>query len=421
MKVKLFSTSLIFSSLLLGGCTQDVLFTEHTNDVDNVNKSASFKIPSDVAIEQAMGFISDLNPATRGEKRSVKEITLIGNDSKTRSGEEGDSLLYLINFADDKGFVLMSADVRSIPIYAISDTGNFIINEENEEQMTGIIEGAKQNVLAASLDTVPVGPGVQIKPWWLMNGWESVPINYRIAPKLSEFQSRVSEYGGFSKYCRNGKGEPAMSGCVAIATEQLLSYYQHPTYIDNYYISWENANSSAGLNTVARVLQLIGSPKYLDLDYQDENNIAPGNHEDVPPTLTKLGYQHCGRFIGFFANEQVAVDALDEGPILVRAKSTKFGDAGHLWVIDGMIQYKVNTNHYISTPPVYIYPNLFHCVWGFPDGSSNGYYYADLYGFIGEPCFKDSTDPTSNECSQYASCDKKVVFLYGFKPIRSQE
>ena len=421
MNVKLFSTSLIFSSLLLGGCTQDVLFTEHTNNVDKGNQSASFKIPSDVAIEQAMGFISDLNPATRSEKRSVKEITLIGNGSKTRSGEEGDSLLYLINFADDKGFVLMSADVRSIPIYAISDTGNFIINEENEVQMTGIIEGAKQNVLAASLDTVPVGPGAQIRPWWLMSGWESVPINFRIAPKLSEFQSRVSEYGGFSKYCRNKNGEPAMTGCVAVATEQILSYYQHPTYIDNYYISWENANSSAGLNTVARVLQLIGSPKYLNLNYKDNENFATGTSGPIPPTFTKLGYQHCGDFVKFFDNEQVAVDALDAGPILMLGYSSKFNDSGHLWVIDGMIQYKVNTNHYIETPPAYIYPNLFHCVWGFPNGNCNGYYYADLYGFIGEPCFKDSTDPTSNEGSKYASCDKNIAFLYGFKPVRSQE
>lgn len=420
MKVKLFSTSLIFSSLLLGGCTQDVLFTEHTNDVDNVNKSASFKIPSDVAIEQAMGFISDLNPATRGEKRSVKEITLIGNESKTRSGEESDSLLYLINFADDKGFVLMSADVRSIPIYAISDTGNFIINEENEEQMTGIIEGAKQNVQAAANNAGTVGSGIQLKPWWLMNGWESVPINYRIAPKLSEFQSRVSEYGGFSKYCRNDKGEPAMSGCMAVATEQLLSYYQHPTYIDNIYISWENANSSNGTNTVARVLQLIGSPKYLDLNYIDANNIAPGKYSKIVPAITKLGYQHCGDFVKFFDNEQVAVDALEAGPILMFGQSSKYDGSGHLWVIDGMIQYKVNTNEYtINTPPDYIYPNLFHCVWGFPNGNCNGYYYADLYGFMGAPCIKDSKDPTSNEGVENASCDYNIKFLYGFRPIRN--
>ena len=408
----------MFSSIfLLSGCAKDDIMLENTTDADVIRQIKTYKISSETAIEQAKGFVSELNPSTRSVNRTVSDITLIGDKNKTRAGEDCDSLLYLINFADDEGFVLMSADVRSIPIYAISDKGNFVINDENREQMTGVIEGAKQNI-KASIDTIKYTGNGHIPPWIGFQGWEKTPINYKIIPKLSEFQSRVSHNGAFSQYCRDDNGKPAQSGCVAVATEQILSYYQHPTYIDNRFISWENANSSNGTNTVARVLQLIGSKDYLKLEYH-ENGLASGKLSNVAPAITKLGYEHCGSFIKFFDNEDTAVNALEQGPILMYASSSKHEDA-HLWVIDGMIQYKVDMNQFtiIGTPLSYTYPNLFHCAWGFPNGDCNGYYYADLYGFIGEPCYKDSTDPATNNNVINIYSDKDVRFLYGFLPKR---
>lgn len=412
-------------SFLLGSCTQDDLFVEDPNVFnEDMSRVFSYKVPEDVATKQAKDFVAALEPGTRSVDRKVSEIRLLGSNVSTRGEENCDSLLYLINFENNEGFVLMSADTRSIPVYAISDKGNFIIDDSNKAQMTAIIEGAKQDVIAAanknSTPSITIGGGGKGTPWPGYTSWASLPINFNIAPKLSEFQSRVSGYGEFAKYCRNSQGEPALSGCVGVATEQILSYYQHPTYIDGNFVSWETANSSNGTDVVARVLQLIGSGKYLDLYYRDMNNLALGNHWDVPIALTKLRYKHCGNYVNFFDNELQAVEELDKGPLLMYSWSTKY-EGGHLWVIDGVIQYKVNTTEFttvVGTPPNYVYPNLFHCVWGFPNGNCNGYYYADLYGFIGEACFKDAKDPISNEGSQCVHGDSDVAFLYGFSPIR---
>lgn len=418
MKFKSLSIFMFSSIFLLSGCAKDDIMLENTTDADVIRQVKTYKISSETAIEQAKGFVSELNPSTRSVNRTVSDITLIGDKNKTRAGEDCDSLLYLINFADDGGFVLMSADVRSIPIYAISDKGNFVINDNNREQMTAIIEGAKQNVKAAT-DTVGYTGDGRINPWPGFRGWDKTPINYKIEPKLCDFQSKVGPTGVFAKYCHTDAGEPASSGCVAVATEQILSYYQHPTYIDGQFISWENANSSNGADTVAKVLWLIGSKKYLKLTYTNDGLYATGFDYNVPPALTKLGYNHSGNYTYFYDNESIAVDALNYGPILMHARSSKYEHHGHLWVIDGMIQYKVEQIQYVgfNTPKSYIYPNLFHCVWGW-EGDCNGYYYADLYGFMGVPSLKDPKDPLSNNASKFVYDDEDVVFIYGFKPIR---
>lgn len=56
-------------------------------------------------------------------KRTIRSVDYYINPS-TRGGESIDTLLYLINYGDEQGFALVSADERLDPVYAISDEGH---------------------------------------------------------------------------------------------------------------------------------------------------------------------------------------------------------------------------------------------------------------------------------------------------------
>lgn len=68
--------------------------------------------------------------ATRTSEKSsreVEEIEVLHSNLQTRSQAGNASVnsdLYLVNYANNKGFALLSSDSRLRPIYAISDTGH---------------------------------------------------------------------------------------------------------------------------------------------------------------------------------------------------------------------------------------------------------------------------------------------------------
>lgn len=406
----------------LCACNQDDLYLK--SDSDNMgkhpNEATSYKLTRDMAINRANSLINEIegNNKTRSS-REIAEVVLIGNDNNTRSGLDQDSLLYLINYDDNKGFALLSADLRTNPVYAISDQGNLDLYGENKDFTENIIEGAKNDIITTleTMSSNPINWDITYDgPWIGFKGWEMETVNFAITPKLCDFQSRISPTPELSKFCKTKKGLPAATGCMAIATEQLLSYYSYPSSIDNFPIKWDKINAGNDNTSLAAVLYMLGSGRYLKLHYK-QNGPAAGYSKDIPEVLSKLGYNHNGEFIGFDENEETAIEALKTGIILMQGGTTKEDADGHVWIIDGMRQYKYTTE-YVAYPrePEYKYANLYHCVWGFKDGSSNGYYYPKVYGFIGKPCVKGNTDSEDDSCSKYAIYDIDITFMYGFQP-----
>ena len=372
------------------------------------------------AIDNANQYMSTLPTLkTRGILPKVADVQIMGLPNvRTRSVDANvDTLLYIVNYEDNQGFAIMSADRRALPIYAISDTGHFEINEDSPEALVANINSAKYDVLSRIEGAQPVNPGWSLPPWPLWKGWDN-DIEYKIPPKLSLFQSRMSYHDPYSKYCYTADGIKSYSGCVAIALEQILSFHKWPGQIESLTLNWNKINSGSDNEALARLLEILGRKDYLSLNYKTNEHPASGNVYNVPDVLKKLKYLNVNNFIGFYENPDIVVDALHTAPIFMTAGTSLPDGDGHAWVIDGMIRYKVDDT--LLQPSVggfvdfhYSYYSLYHCVWGWK-GNCNGYYFQN---FVGLPKFYDETDSRiDGGDSKYVVCDRNVKFLHGFYP-----
>lgn len=109
----------------LTACIHENLPVPVVQDAENNSKVAMVRVidntmtQADLIRNAAAQF--DLKRAvTRSEKeeREIKEVVPI-------NGEDGDPSMYVVNYADNKGWVIISATTDYTPILAHNDTGNF--------------------------------------------------------------------------------------------------------------------------------------------------------------------------------------------------------------------------------------------------------------------------------------------------------
>lgn len=70
------------------------------------------------AAVRSVAALFDAAPATRAEERVIGSI-------HTLRSQAGDPLCYVVNYADDKGFIVVSATKDYMPVMAFSDEGSF--------------------------------------------------------------------------------------------------------------------------------------------------------------------------------------------------------------------------------------------------------------------------------------------------------
>ncbi len=92
----------------------------------------------------------DMSNTTRiGSGYQISDIIAIRSRDCTRSDYlcdsdllsiDIDTLMYVLNFADDRGFAFVAADRRTEPIWALVENGNFDISNlsESEKEVFGL-------------------------------------------------------------------------------------------------------------------------------------------------------------------------------------------------------------------------------------------------------------------------------------------
>lgn len=123
--MKHLSIAVVTLLLILGSCASDEPITP---DKRTVQESAQAFNPHKVPLSHALGYAEQAlnliegHTATRSG-RTVESVEYVSNH-RTRSADSRsviDTALYLVNYANDKGFAILAADNRLHPIYAISD------------------------------------------------------------------------------------------------------------------------------------------------------------------------------------------------------------------------------------------------------------------------------------------------------------
>lgn len=119
---------MVAMAILLPSCMEEPLSEQQqTNVTEQDYEVSEFLVPQDEAIETILSFLGRNKSETRNNSYSITHI----NNETTRNGKTPQGF-YLLNFNDNYGYALISADKRDTnTVYMFSDHGNLKLNVPN--------------------------------------------------------------------------------------------------------------------------------------------------------------------------------------------------------------------------------------------------------------------------------------------------
>ncbi len=309
----------------------------------------------------------------RGHKlsggKSVSASPRLVHTGYTTSGEAS---TYLFSNADEKGFILLSADDQAYPLLGYSDEGSFDSNTIPDNMLWWISQYGRQIEYARSKNIENTAK----VPEFLAE-WEP------IAPMVT---SKWNQDAPFNDQCPLKNGQATYTGCVATAMAQIMNYFKYPEVGEG---SIQYTPSSLG-----RKLSLLFSRQEFDwdnmLDVYSRGGYTETESQAVAYLMKACGYSvrmnynttasgTQGSLVAYAAKtyfkydqnarceyrdiystsvwtEMVYDNLKNVGPMVMNGQAP---DGGHSFVCDG---YDGN--------------GYFHFNWGW-GGSSDGYFTLD--------------------------------------------
>lgn len=356
--------------------------------------------------ESVIAFFDQNSATTRSSARKIGNIIIAkGAKSQTRSSDSADTLAYIINFADDMGYAVISADRRTETILAISPNGN--IDPENEETNPGldIFFANAGDMYEQQIASAEQQEALLLNEALTKMNEANTPSTRAVGytTKVGEWETYSTfaplvkvQWGQTSPYNDNAplvNGKRAYAGCVATAVAQIMSYHRYPT---NY--NWVQINQNTwhyqgeGYNDpahplIASLFRTIGDNVKMNWG-SDPKNGSGAYSSDVPACFSKMGYKKYGAQRGYDINT-ITASISSGSPVYISGASTYYThrhwflgskhthyEGGHAWVIDGYLHRKRKVDLLSGNTVIYSYyeyEQLVHCNYGW-DGGSNGYY-----------------------------------------------
>ncbi|WP_281643608.1 C10 family peptidase [Bacteroides zoogleoformans] len=362
------------------------------------------------SLEEVLSIARNASAIFAGNKtRSVeREIDLANIEyviasPVTRGAEQSraDTLLYVVNYTDGKGFAVVSGNKDTEGLLAITEKGTYRAEQDIQEENGGFslfMELAK-NYVASKKNSLRSGDDL-LQLMEMKREIDTTDV-LRIDPKVV-VQWGQDEYEGM--YAPNGK-----SGCTNTAMGQIMSYFEHPISINLTYadagipvqmLDWQaiklhkidhfHQNCSASTEAhqaIGRLMRQLGELNQSTYHPKGGTNTSPLNARN---TFQHMGYSTSaltrytnGNFSSALANNRLIYmrgncDCHIGGNLVT---------IGHAWVVDGCYEYKVyytewarpigesaweliwesNTEH-----------EYMHINWGF-DGRCNGFFSAGVF------------------------------------------
>ncbi len=321
---------LLLPLLALLSCNQ-----QEMPDVPSVNEpvgeSHNF-VSLNEAVETARLYVSVLKgDNTRAANLKLGKVNLLGK-MNTRAADNDTTRLwgyYVINFVNNNGFALVSADRRNQPVYAVSDEGSLELSD------TVYNPGLRSylNSLPVTSDTtifIPIPGGITPIP-----NPDPVPnpAKVEVAPILPQSVRTWGQGAPFNQFCINTANPEIrnMVGCTAVAAGMIMSHYEWPTVYKGYTFTWSEMKSNHSSTQLARLLRILGDPENFNMVYSPNSSVA--NTTDYTRTFVNMGYKTPTRD-NF--SEAKALSVLRGGePILIYGTETtkKYIEP---WVLDGI-------------------------------------------------------------------------------------
>lgn len=417
------------------GCSKDLNAITEIENVSTTEANHSFYVTVDEAVATAKQFLGAGD--TRSRDLRLKNHTLYKALSGTRSeGEPIDVVFHVINFEDNQGYAIVSADSRATDVYAFSPTGNIDIDEAMEnpgfqifmngatanyedEVYDGIIDTNKINNLVifpsdgpggggSGGGSTPGGGSSEDVTEYMITYLDGVPYHTKyVDMKVMDFVNPLVEVlwhqnSPYNNLCPFINGLQAVAGCAPIAIAQIMSYHEWPTNLNGITFDWESIKAGQqvvdgeDVEAVSNLVREIG--RVAGTTYGSTSSTQTSQ---IIPTFQHFGYTTSS--LRYFSNDLAIYSLENQQPIYTRGNKPNGG--GHGWVVDGYYHYKDLIYYYNTFPPYSLHTTIctnsytyFHCNWGWGDGY-NGYYFSDAFDQYTEDVqmINNITAPNSQE------------------------
>ncbi len=386
---------LLLSGLLLltAGCTNESLDLKPTMENGEQTRSNPFRVKIADALDVAEQVRNDLFANGTRTTPIVKSIQTVTTPNTRSNGV--DTMYYIVNYADNSGFSVLSADKRLPIVQAISDEGSLSLADTSYNKGLALFFNQLDEQInrLGGITFPPVGPPTTPIDTTIHDLLHPDRQIFKMDPIVHTKVREWHQDEPFNSYCPplfDYQPEPrCLVGCMALSLGQILSVFEYPTQIGEYSYDWETIKSIHSTPTF-RLLAQLGSKDYLNLTYGYHPDATFGAANMFMPTLAKLGYSATEKpgFSNLWAEEKLKSGQ----PILV---SGSF----HAWVIDAV--YKSTGYDIIGDDgqPQQSTILLFHCVWG--------------YGKQGDGYFNISNSQVSADYPQRTEDGEIIIYAGG--------
>lgn len=349
------------------------------------------------AIENALEAVALLDGETRAIQRSVKEVEVFcSSESGTRSEVPLlDTMAYVVNFADDAGFAIISHSTRTPTVFAMSDKGNLSPADsvdhpglkvfferlpqyyrmqlaQADSLEHALLDGVLDKLVVDSGSTAKESVGMRVLPGAGIIGGEGRQVVYgrwyaknKIEPKLT---THWHQYDPYNQDTPMVGTDHTLVGCIAVAIGQIMAYHQWPQYC------WDEIDESSDRNlAISKLLHQIGERVNMNYGLSSSN----ANSSYAPSCFAHYDYE-----VGYLLTYSMSEihHSLQTGmPLYARGRSS---NAGHAWVIDGDISLERTVRIFEDGWEIERRTEngwLVHCNWGWRNSSKDGYYQSGIF------------------------------------------
>jgi hypothetical protein len=304
MKNKIYLLSAVLLMNVLQSCKDEV---EENDVVDSVKQEAveglnlralyseKHVIPvseaSEIALKAPEMFAGESTRTKDLIPRTIESIGVYGrtNSSLRSANASEDTLVYVFNYEDNRGFAIVAADDR-IPTQILAYVDEGVLENEVEnpglqfalEQMQNYVESSidnfersKDSLLKVAEENSFVVEAKTSETRAVYTGTSYIYLSEAtVGPLIKVTWAQEDPYNMYvTKNCTPDKfnGGKAPTGCVATATAQVMSYWQYPTKVNNYVMDWNDMCSKSTPETynqksnIARLMREIGFE--VDMNY----------------------------------------------------------------------------------------------------------------------------------------------------------
>lgn len=355
--------------------------------------------------------------------------TSVPQDTETREGEG----VFVVNFKDNRGYVVLSTSKYNEPIIAANDHGfldisvptsnmNLIPVLSNTDAI--LKHGSKLHFFSdlEDEDGKPRRDEPVTEPYEYEFGpWETV---FQVGPLV---QVEWDQGAPHNTKLLEIDGDYPPVGCVATAVSQIMSYHRYPQYDWDRIIADVEFKDPYSKDVLSTLHRDLGKPQYLDMHYTLKASGA--DCANVPRTFRAYGYQSSD--LCDYSWETICAEITARRPVFVSAYSFKHEtttpkflfwggktevsySGGHAWVLDGIkkvrrwIRFIDKRTREVEVS--YQTKELVHCNFGWGKLSNNGYYLSKAFDALKGPVMRGE--------SNIATSGQKYNYQYNHKIVK---